>query len=45
VVEIGGSLTRRPLRSLRCLLAEATGQINEQNCKHMPFRVKVQNVT
>jgi len=29
----GGSLTRRPKRSLRCLLADATWQINEQNCK------------
>jgi len=26
----GGSLTRRPQRSLRCLLADTTWQINEQ---------------
>jgi len=28
-----GSLTRRPKRSLCCLRAEATWQLNEQNCK------------
>jgi len=33
LVETGGSLTRRLKRSLRCLLAELTWQINEQNCK------------
>jgi len=27
IVETGGSLTRRPKRLLRCLLAEATSQI------------------
>jgi len=34
----GGSLTRRPKRSLRCLLAETTWQINEQNCKLPPLK-------
>jgi len=29
----GDSLTQKPKRSLRCLLAETTWQINEQNCK------------
>jgi len=29
----GGSFTQRPQRSLRYLLAEATWQINKQNCK------------
>jgi len=33
LIETGGGMTRRPERSLRCLLAEATWQIYEQNCK------------
>jgi len=35
MVVTGGSLTQRPQKSLnRCLLAEATWQINEQNSLH-----------
>jgi len=44
LVVTGGSLTRRPQRSLRCLLmAETTWQINEKNCKTANYDLTMQS--
>jgi len=39
LVVTGGSLTRRPQKSLRCFLAETTWKINKQNCITSTFNL------